>query len=155
VADEYGFDEDEQEQQEQQEQEKASSLRAKLREASQRAADRDALATENQNLKQQIAVSAAGLTLNDTQLTALLAVHSGDLTPDGLKATAQSLGFIAAPPPPVDDPALAEHDRAASVSAGMDTPSASRDAEIDAQLNQAKTEAEYLAAYRASGRPIV
>lgn len=152
MADEYGYDEDEQDTQEQ---EKASSLRAKLREAAQKAADRDALAAENQTLKQQIAVSAAGLTLNDTQRNALLAVHSGDLTPDGLKQTAQSLGFIAAPPPPTDDPALAEHERIAAVSAGADTPPAGRDAEIDAQLNGAKTEAEFLAAYRASGRPIV
>jgi hypothetical protein len=151
VADEYGYDEDEQDTQEQ---EKASSLRAKLREAAQRAADRDALAEENKGLKQRLALSDAGLSLNETQRTALLAV-APDLTVDGLKTAAQNLGFIAAPPPPQDDPALAEHERIAQVSAGADTPPASRDAEIDSQLAQAKTEAEYLALYRASGRPLV
>jgi len=154
VADEYGYDEQD-DQYEQQE--KPSGLRRKLAEATQRAADRDALAAEVTALKQQMAVRDAGLDLNDTQRKALLSVHSGDLTPDQLKQTAQNLGFVQAPPPPVpvpDDPSLAVHAQIAADAAGAAPLQPDREAEIDARLNSASTEEEFMAIYRESGRPL-
>lgn len=148
MADEYGYDEDEQQQ------EKASTLRQKLQDAERRAKEAEALASENQNLKHRLAVSDAGLTLTDLQRTALLATHTGDLTPEGLKSTAQALGFIQAPPPVPDDPSLAVHAQIAAAAAGTQAPVADRDAEIDAGLAAAKTEAEFMALYAQSGRPI-
>ena len=150
MAGEYGFEDDEGTQ----EQETASSLRAKLKEANARAKEAETLATENQTLKQQIAVGAAGLTLNDAQRNALLAVHSGDLTPDGLRNTAQTLGFIAAPAPVPDDPSLSVHEQIAQSAAGTEVPNADREAEIDAALSKASNQAEFMEIYQRSGRPI-
>ena len=150
MADEYGFEDDE----DTQEQEKASSLREKLKEANARAKAAETLAAENESLKQQIAVSQAGLTLTEVQRKALLAVHSGDLNADGLKQTAQSLGFIAAPEPVPDDPSLAVHDQIAQTAAGAEVVTADRDAEIDAAIQKATTQEEVMAIYRNSGRPI-
>ncbi len=150
MADEqYGYDDEDT-----QEQETASSLRQKLKEANARAKAADTLTAENESLKQQIAVSSAGLSLTEVQSKALLAVHSGDLNPEGLKATAQSLGFIAAPPPVQDDPSLAVHAQIAASAAGAEPQSTDKDAEVDARLRKATSQTEVMAIYAESGRPI-
>lgn len=150
MADEYGFEDDEGNA----EQERASTLREKLKEANARAKAAEDLAKENESLKQQIAVSQAGLTLTEMQRKALLSVHSGDLSSDGLKQTAQSLGFIAAPEPVPDDPSLAVHAQIAQTAAGAEVVNADRDAEIDAAIDKATTQEEVLAIYANSGRPL-
>ena len=97
------------------------------------------------------------MTLNEHQVKALAAVHSGDWTAEAVKGTATSLGFITTPPPApvVDDPNLAVIDQIAAASNGTEPTPASRDAEIDAALDKAQSAEEYLATYRAAGRPVV
>lgn len=133
--------------------EQASSLRQKLKEANARAKEADTLRAENLRLKNEGMIRDAGLTLNDRQKAALQAVHVGDWTPDALKQSATELGFITTSPV-VDDPNLSLTDQISDASAGTDAPPASRDVEIDTQLQSATSEAEFMAAYRASGRPI-
>jgi hypothetical protein len=128
-------------------------LRVQLKEANARAKEADNLRAENLRLKNEVVIRDAGLTLNDRQKAALQAVHTGDWTPDALKQSATELGFITAPVVP-DDPSLALTDQLSQASAGTDAPIAARDAEIDKQLDGAQSEAEFLAMYRNSGRPI-
>lgn len=71
--------------------------------------------------ERELAVFKAGLAdLSDVQRKALLSTHEGDLTPDGLKATATALGFVktAEAEPEVPAEELAQHDRLASAAAG-------------------------------------
>lgn len=131
-------------------------LRRRLKEAEAEAKRLATVADENSTLKQQLALAQAGITLNDTQVKALAAVHSGEWSPDAVKTTATSLGFVQTPPPApvVDDPNLAVIDQISAASAGTDPAPASRDAEIDAALSKAQSAEEYLAMYRTSGRPV-
>ena len=131
-------------------------LRRRLKEAEAEAKRLSPLADENTALRQQLALAQAGISLNDTQVKALAAVHSGDWNPEAVKQTASSLGFVQAPPPApiVDDPNLSAIDQIAAASAGTDPAPASRDAEIDAALDKAQSADEYLAMYRAAGRPV-
>jgi hypothetical protein len=128
-------------------------LRQQLKEANARAKAADELRAENQRLKNEGIIRDAGLSLNDRQKAALQAVHSSDWTPDAIKQTATDLGFITAQPV-VDDPNLSLTDQISAASAGTDAPPASRDADLDAQIQAATSEAELLAIYRASGRPV-
>lgn len=131
-------------------------LRAQLEAALAKAKDNDELRNENQRLKNDGVIRDAGLTLNDRQKAALQATHEGNWTPEAIKTTATELGFIQPPvtEPVVDDPSLALHDQIAQASAGTDAPPTSTEAQIDASLAKATTEAEYLAIYRASGRAL-
>lgn len=134
-------------------QEAPSGLRRKLAEATKRAADRDSLFEENQGLKQRLALTDAGLTLNETQRAALLAV-TPELSTETLRKNAEALGFVAPPPPPVDPPGLKQQDQFTAAASGSEPPPLDRDAEIDRQLASAQTEAEFMEIYRASGRQI-
>lgn len=129
-------------------------LRRQLKEAKAKAKDNDELRAENARLKQDGIIRDAGLTLNDRQRLALQATHEGSWTPDAIKTTAADLGFFTPPAPAPDDPSVALQDQISAAAAGTDAPPASRDAQIDAELAGATSEAEFLAAYRASGRPI-
>ncbi len=134
--------------------EQPSGLRKKLAEATKRASDRDDLAKENQGLKQRLALSDAGLSLNERQRTALLAV-SDNLDPENLTKIAQELGFVQAPPPPQDPPGLAQQDAFSQAASGSEPPPLDRDAEIDRQLASAQTEREFMEIYRTSGRQML
>lgn len=130
--------------------------KAEARQAKVQAQEAETLRAQVQRLERDGTIRDAGLTLNDQQRAALQAVHGGEWNADAIKQTATTLGFYSPPTPQpvVDDPNLATHEQIAAAAAGTDAPPASRDAEIDAQLAQTKSAEEYLAAYRASGRPI-
>lgn len=138
-----------------------NDLRRKLKEANARAKAAEERASEAETLREQVTrlqregvIRDAGITLNEHQRTALAAVHGGDWNPDAIKQTAANLGFIAAQTSPPDDPSLAQHEQIAAASAGTDAPTASRDAEIDAQIAAARNPEELLSIMRAAGRPI-
>lgn len=58
--------------------------------------------------RRELAIAKAGLTdLEPKKVTALLAAHDGDLTPDLLRATAVTLGFAEAPDTSAEDAATA------------------------------------------------
>ena len=132
-------------------------LRRQLEEAKAEAKAAKALQEENNRLREDLAFRDAGLSLNDLQRKALLATHDGELKPEALKATAETLGFVQAPAsaPVQDDPSLAVHSQIAADAAGAESLSLDREAEIDQQLAAATTEEEVLAIYRSSGRPLV
>lgn len=132
-------------------------LRQQLKAAKAEAKEAKERAERADRLERELVTVKAGLSLNERQTVALQAAHDGTWTPDAIRKTAEELGFITAPPPPpppVDDPSLSAHDQIAAASAGTDAPPASRDAEIDAQILKATSEAELLAIYRNSGRPL-
>lgn len=68
-------------------------LRSQLKESSKKAKRADELETELGDYKRKDAITGAGLKLNDRQVKALLAAHDGEVTAEGLKATAIELGF--------------------------------------------------------------
>jgi len=132
-------------------------LRVQLKEAKAKARQAEELRQENERLRTSLTLNEAGLKLNELQQTALKAAHTGSWDADAVRKTAEALGFAQAPPPPpppVDDPSLGQIDQIAAAAAGTDAPPASRDAELDARINNATTEAELLAIYRESGRPL-
>lgn len=88
--------------------------------------------------------------LSERQMRALFATHDGEQTPDALRATAQDLGFVAAPEPEVPDAEMAAHQRLIDASAGAAsvTPDPLDDAAKIAQMS----EQEVLAWARANGR---
>ena len=85
--------------------------------------------------------------LSDKQMRALFATHDGDQTPEALRATAQDLGFVAAPPPEVPDAEVQAHQRIAQASQGAD---ASTPDPLAGALN-AQTEQEFWAQAEAAG----
>lgn len=131
-------------------------LRRRLKEVEAENRSLKPLMDENTGLKQKLALAQAGISLNDTQVKALAAVHSGEWNPEAVKQTATTLGYVQAPAPTpvVDDPNLATIDQIAAASAGTDPVPASRDAELDAALSKATSPEEFMALYRASDRPI-
>jgi len=107
---------------ENQDQESGSALRAELEKAKQREKE---LAEENAKLARENTISKAGLTeLDANKLEALTAVHKGDLTPEGLRQTAVSLGFIEEKPE-VSADTVAAQQAINDIRAGADTGSVS------------------------------
>jgi DNA-binding Lrp family transcriptional regulator len=129
-------------------------LRVQLKEAKAAAKEANELREQVKRLQQEGTIRDAGLTLNEQQRVALAAVHSGEWNSDAIKQTASTLGFYSPqqPAPVVDDPSLSQIDQIASASAGTETLSASRDAELDAQLAKATSPEEFMSIYRTSGR---
>lgn len=134
---------------------------ANVRQMRERIQQLETQAQEAETLRQQLAqrdrisaIAATGLQLDETKLSALEAVHSGDWTPEAVTQTAIKLGW-AQPPPPLVPPA--EQDALARMNAaqqgGVTTPP-NPEAELDARLAQAKNEAEFMEIYRQSGRLI-
>ena len=133
-----------------------AEAKAEAREAKQKAQEADTLRAKIETLEREGTIRDAGLNLNATQRQALAAVHNGSWEADAITKTATDLGFYTPPaePPVVDDPSLAVHAQIAAASAGTDAPPSSRDVEIDSRLDKAQSEAEFLAVYRESGRPL-
>lgn len=101
------------------------------------------LEAENQRLQRELVFVQSGLNLNDSQRKALAAVHEGDWTPDTIKQTADSLGFIkpAEPEPaPVGVPTdqIAAMERVNAASGGQPPPPP----DLVAQINACKTPQE-------------
>jgi hypothetical protein len=70
------------------------NLRALLEAANERARQAEERAGTVEDLQRKLLVHEAGLgSLSEKQTKALYAAHEGDLTADGLKATAKDLGF--------------------------------------------------------------
>jgi hypothetical protein len=92
----------------------------------------------------------AGIKLTPKQLTALLATHEGEQTPEALKATATELGFYK-PEPDVAPDVQAAHEAVAQVSQGAQTQPQKISADDYAN---AKTPEEVLALVRAEGGKI-
>lgn len=118
------------------------------------AAEQRAVAAER-----KLAVSEAGLTLNDAQRTALAAVHQGEWNPESVKATAESLGFVKVeteqkqtpdPPPAGEgDMTVAQYVRQAQEAmdeamAGTPPPRISDDDAFAQRIREAKSPEEVL-----------
>jgi len=127
-------------------------LRVQLKAAKAEAKEANDLRAQVLRLTNDGVIRDAGLTLNDRQKAALQATHEGTWTPEAIKATAQDLGFLPPPAPVVDDPSLSQLDQITAASAGTDPVTPDRDADIDAKIDGATSEAELLAIYRTSGR---
>lgn len=99
-------------------------LRRQLKAANKKAAQVDELNAKVTQLEQGNVVRSAdlktpdGKALSDKQVSALLKVHDGELTPEALRATAVDLGFAAPPEPAVPPEELDTHQRVAEASAG-------------------------------------
>lgn len=115
----------------------------------QRAADLEAQFATQQR---EAAISGAGLELDATQRAALEAVHTGEWTPEALKATAVNLKWAQPSGPTPEE--LAAMQRVNDANTGGGTPPPNPEADIDARLAQAKTQAEFMEIYAASGRQI-
>ena len=103
--------------------------------------------------ERRLAVTEAGIKLNPTQMKALASVHEGEWTPDALKATAADLGYIAPPEPEVPAEELEALNRVAEAANGGGM-SASKAAEYEAAVAQAKNIEELLEVQRRFGVPI-
>lgn len=106
----------------------AKGMRAEL---AKKAAENATLAAQLEQTQRQVAVDKAELKLNDKQLAALEAVHSGEWTAEAVKATADSLGFVTetVEPPVVNEAEAASLARVASLGAGADAPNLSQELE--------------------------
>jgi hypothetical protein len=113
-------------------------------------------ASKGERMERQLAIRDADLSLKPMQMTALERVHEGDWTADSIRETAVALGFVAEAPPEVPPEELARLSRIDAASAGArnaGTP-VDRDQEFEARLRAAKSDDEFMAIYRESGRPI-
>lgn len=129
-------------------------MREHIASLEEKAKQADELAKENTALKQQSALSGAGLALDEDRLTALNAVHKGEWTPEAVKETAVRLGWAEAP---AGQTSTAEQEALARMQAartGGTTSPPDPDAEIDAKLAAAKSPAELMEIYRQSGRAV-
>ena len=118
------------------------------------AAARQAAEEKADKLEWELAIRDAEIPLDALQRKALLAVHEGERTSEAIRDTAMKLGFAAAPPPSPEVPAqhFAGLGRISDASAGAPTGVTDPDAELTERLRSAKSEAEFDAIYRASGR---
>lgn len=133
-------------------------LRYQLREKNRLLQEAQAEAARTKELEQQIAdlqrrnvARDAGVSLTDKQWLALQAAHDGEWTPDSVKQTAAE---IFGAPTPRQDPSLDQIDRFTAASAGTEPDRQLTEDEFDAKLRACKTEAEFDALYRTSGRQI-
>lgn len=123
----------------------------------QQKADRaEQLEAELKGVQFQLGIRDAGLELNDRQRQLLMNAHEGERTPEAIRQTAVDLGWAEKAPVAPDVPAdeLAAHQRMTDASSGASTRHTTPEAEIDARLAAARTEAEFDAIYRESGRPV-
>jgi hypothetical protein len=113
-----------------------------------------------EQLERELAIRDAGVELDELQRKALFAVHDGEFTAERVRDTATRLGFVqpAAPPAPevpADELARLRQFQSASAGAPMQPMNdAEREREMDQRLREAKTEEEFDALYRGSGRPM-
>lgn len=112
-------------------------LRAKAKKAEEAEA-------EAESLRRELAIARSGLELNEAQLKALGAVHSGEWNPDALRQTATNLGFTK-PVEQVPAAELAGHTAIAEASQGQTAPDA--DSEFLDSLGKAKTAQDVAEAY--------
>lgn len=117
----------------------ASGLRAELEKAQKQAKE---LAEQNAALARENAISKAGLgELDAIKLKAVTAVHEGDLTPDSLRQTAMSLGYVEEKPE-VKPETVAAQQEIEQIRAGAEGGAVStKDDEIRAARNRQELEA--------------
>lgn len=131
-----------------QQRERIKELTAENKDLVERAARAD-------QLERELALRDAGLDLNERQRKALSAVHEGDWTPERLRETATDLGIpVPQPTPPVPPEVVSAGARMDQASAGAQIGAFSADADLDARLRGATSEAEFDRIYRESGRPM-
>lgn len=133
---------------ENQDHESGSALRAELEKAQTRARELEA---QNTQLARENTISKAGLTeLDATKLEALTAVHKGDLTPEGLRQTAVTLGFVQEKPE-VDQATVDAQKQIEQMRAGADSGATSTK---DDEINAARTPAELAAVLAKHNVPV-
>lgn len=116
-----------------------------IRELRKRAKRVDEAESETATLRTENAILKAGLTdLSEARQKALLAAHSGDMTPEAIRETAVDLGFAEAPKPP--DPQVpaeeqAAHQRAQEAANGAE-PAEAHPEELNDRIAKAKSPQE-------------
>jgi uncharacterized protein YceH (UPF0502 family) len=75
------------------------------------------LEAQNARYQQRESIRSAGLDLNDDQVTALIATHKGESTPEALRETAERLKFVQSTPE-VDPELEQAHERLANARTG-------------------------------------
>ena len=106
-----------------------------------KAKERDQFESELTATRREVAVLSAGLgDLSERQRKALLATHDGELTPEGLRASAAELGFVKAPEPDVPDAEREAMQRVQQASAAAEP--AGQPPDVRALLNSAQSAEE-------------
>lgn len=125
--------------------EEPRGLRKQIEEQAAKAREAEARAAA---AERELAFAKAGLPLSDPKMSYFVKGYDGELTPDAIKAAAESAGFLnSAPPPAPEVPAeeLAQHQQAANLAASGTVGPPDENAEYLAALNAARSKDEILA----------
>lgn len=137
--------------------EEPRGLRKQIEEQAAKAREAEARAAA---AERELAFAKAGLPLDDPKMTYFVKGYDGDLSPDAIKAAAESAGFLTAPAPEVPADELAQHQQAANL-AGTGEPAGGWNGPIDqnpqyrAEIFQARSPEEAMAVMAKFGSPIL
>ncbi len=147
------IDDDDDDQSNPQDDNKTRRMRQRIRELKAAAAAKKTLEDEVAGLRQQLAITGAGLDLDDVKRKALVAAHSGEWNPDAVRVTAVALGWAEPPKPDTPPAEVAGQQQLVAAQTGGTPPPTPGDDEWDQKLASAKTEKEFLELYAQTGRP--
>lgn len=104
--------------------------------------------------ERRLAFAEAGISLSDPKLTYFVKGYDGDLTPDAIRQAAEEAGFIEAAGQKGGGPNADELDamrRLEAAATGAQVLPPDREAERNARLREARTEAEFDRIYAETG----
>jgi|LakMenEpi03Aug12_release.lakeMendotaPanAssembly.Ray.scaffolds.fasta_scaffold1012814_1 hypothetical protein len=128
----------------------ARGLRKQLEQELQARKEAESRATK---VERELAFAKAGIDLGDPRMSYFVKGYEGDSDPEKIRQAALEAGFLSTPTPDVPSDELAQHEKAASLSAGTQTIDFDVDAEYVQALAQARTKDDVLALMDKFGSP--
>lgn len=137
--------------------EEPRGLRKQIEEQASKAREAEARAAA---AERELAFAKAGLPLDDPKMGYFVKGYEGDLTPEAIKAAAESAGFLSPPAPEIPAEELAQHQQAANLAgtgqpAGGWTGAVHDNPQYRAEIFQARSPEEAMAVMAKYGSPIL